>query len=93
MGRKPRSKPQHLARKLLQIRTGLGYSQSEFRRLLKLEDLMEYKRISEFELGTAEPSLPVLLRYARVANISTDVIIDDELDLPDKLPYSPRKRR
>jgi hypothetical protein len=41
--------------------------------------------ISAFELGTREPPLPVLLAYARLAGISTDVLIDDELDLPKKL--------
>ena len=93
MARTSRSKPEHLARKLLQVRTSLGFSQSEFLRLLGLEEMMPYKRISDFERGNAEPSLPVLLRYARVANISTDVLIDDELDLPVKLPYSPPNKK
>jgi hypothetical protein len=30
------------------------------------------------------------LKYARLVGVSTDVLIDDELDLPDKLP-SPTK--
>jgi hypothetical protein len=30
--------------------------------------------------------LPVILQYARAVNISTDYLIDDELDLPKKLP-------
>jgi hypothetical protein len=29
--------------------------------------------------------LPVLLRYVRMVRISTDVLIDDELDLPARL--------
>jgi len=33
-------------------------------------------------LGTREPPLPILLRYARLAGISTDVLIDDDLKLP-----------
>ncbi|HKS26327.1 MAG TPA: hypothetical protein VJS44_00845 [Pyrinomonadaceae bacterium] len=28
----------------------------------------------------------VLLQYARVAGVPTEVLIDDELDLPGKLP-------
>jgi transcriptional regulator with XRE-family HTH domain len=43
-------------------------------------------RISEYETGKGEPPLPILLLYARAANISTDVLIDDELDLPTRLP-------
>jgi len=38
--------------------------------------------ISEFERGLCEPSLLVLLRYARIAGISADALIDDEMDLP-----------
>ena len=42
--------------------------------------------MSGYELGTKEPPLPVLLAYAHSVGISTDVLIDDDLDLPDKLP-------
>lgn len=41
--------------------------------------------ISQYELGTREPSLLVLLAYARLAKVSVDVLIDDELDLPQKI--------
>lgn len=41
--------------------------------------------VSEFERGLREPSLPVLLKYARLASVSTDVLIDDELKLPENL--------
>jgi hypothetical protein len=47
---------------------------------------IHYSRISEYELGKNEPALPILLQYARVAGITVDVLIDDELDLPKKLP-------
>jgi transcriptional regulator with XRE-family HTH domain len=42
--------------------------------------------ISDFENGVREPSLPVLLKYARAAGVIVDVLIDDDLDLPDYLP-------
>ncbi|HEV2802445.1 MAG TPA: helix-turn-helix transcriptional regulator [Pyrinomonadaceae bacterium] len=77
-----------LAEKLLYIRTSLGVSQSEMLKRLGAEDRMDYYRISEFESGKGEPSLPVLLEYARVANVWMDVLVDDELDLPDKIPSS-----
>jgi transcriptional regulator with XRE-family HTH domain len=86
MGVKARQRPERLAEKLLQIRIALGLSQSGLVRLLGLEDNISYKKISDFERGGREPSLLILLRYARAANVSTDVLIDDELDLPAKLP-------
>jgi transcriptional regulator with XRE-family HTH domain len=86
MGRKPRQKPDRLAEKLLQIRLALGLSQSEMIRRLGAEDTLTQNRISDYELGVHEPTLITLLQYARAANVIADVLIDDELDLPDKLP-------
>lgn len=84
MGRKARPKLKHLPEKLLQIRNALGLSQTEMLYRLGVEDLITYHQISRFETGTREPPYIVLLRYARVAGISTDVLIDDELNLPAK---------
>lgn len=53
-----------------------------------LENEISRTNISNYELGEREAPLYVLLRYARVANVWLDVIVDDELDLPDKLPSS-----
>jgi transcriptional regulator with XRE-family HTH domain len=39
-----------------------------------------YGRISEFEIGKKQPSIPVLLSYARVANLTLEEIVDDELE-------------
>jgi transcriptional regulator with XRE-family HTH domain len=86
MGRKSRPRQEHLAGKLLQIREALGLSQTEMLYRLGVEDLITYHQISRFETGTREPPYIVLLRYARVAGVSTDVLIDDELGLPAKLP-------
>ena len=86
MARGPREKPERLAEKLRAIREGLGLSQSELLRRLGAEDRMAYHRISEFESGKGEPSLLILLAYARLAGVSTDALIDDQLDLPNKLP-------
>ena len=90
MGRKARMKPEHLSDKLLKIRTALGLSQSELLRRLGLEDSMDYRRISEFERGTTEPHLSVVLQYARVAGVHMEDIVDDELDLPERLPGNVR---
>jgi len=91
MGRKARVKPERLAEKLRRIREALGFSQSEMWRHLGVEDLIWFKQISTYELGTNEPPLPILLRYARAGGVSTDVLIDDELDLPAKLPAKTKR--
>jgi transcriptional regulator with XRE-family HTH domain len=85
-----RPKPERLAEKLLAIRTALGVSQPELYRRLEVEHLIDYTRISTYERGKNEPPLMILLEYARLANVFVDVLIDDRLDLPDKLP-SPKK--
>jgi len=90
VGVRARRRPERLAEKLLQIRVALGLSQSELLRRLELEDAISYKKISDYERGEREPSLLILLQYARVANVSTDVLIDDRLDLPAKLPAKPK---
>ncbi|HYO63995.1 MAG TPA: helix-turn-helix transcriptional regulator [Pyrinomonadaceae bacterium] len=82
----PRPKPERLAEKLRQIRDALGLSQGEMLRRLGLEDTIELKRISDYELGKNEPPLVVLLQYARVAAINMEALVDDELNLPRQLP-------
>ena len=81
-----RPKPERLAEKLRQVRLSLGFSQTELLRRLDAEALIAYSQISEFETGRREPSLLMLLRYARLACVPAEVLIDDELDLPAKLP-------
>jgi transcriptional regulator with XRE-family HTH domain len=85
MGRGSRHVPVKLAGKLRDIRLALGLSQTEILNRLGVEDFISYQRISEYELGKREPLLIVLLAYARIANISTDVLIDDKKKLPAKL--------
>lgn len=86
MARIPRLKSERLPEKLLCVRLALGLSQNEMLYRLELADKLSRTSISAYELGTGEPPLPVLLRYARLVNVSTDVLIDDEVDLPKKLP-------
>lgn len=92
MGRTSREKPERLAEKLVQIREALGLSQNEILSRMGLAERLNRDDISKYERGVREPSLLVLLRYARAAGISTDVLIDDELDLPAKLPAKPRHK-
>ena len=86
MGKGPRQRPQNLARKLLAIRHALGFSQIQLVKAMGINGSTVYKRISEYESGRREPSLLVLLAYARVAGIHLEEIVDDKLELPDKLP-------
>lgn len=79
MGAKPRAKPKHLPEKLLAIRKYLNASLSEMAMLLDFQ--LTSARISEYEHGKNEPNLMVLLAYARIANVSLEHIVDDQLDL------------
>jgi transcriptional regulator with XRE-family HTH domain len=105
MGSRRRPKPAKLAQKLLDIRSKLGLSQNEMIRRLGLEHELVQADISSFEqvseaARSREPPLHVLLEYARAAagqreGAATylEILIDDGLDLPDKLPDSAPKRR
>ena len=81
-----RPRPKRLAEKLRQIRISLGLSQPEMHRRLQAEDEIDYTTISKYELDKNEPPLEILLRYARLAGVHMEDIVDDELDLPDRLP-------
>jgi transcriptional regulator with XRE-family HTH domain len=86
MGKYPRRKPARLTEKLVHIRTALGLSQNGLVRHLGLANELGRETISGYELGTIEPPLSVLLAYARAVNVYVDALIDDQLDLPLKLP-------
>ena len=91
-----RRRPERLAQKLRKIRNTLGLSQTELHKSLGVEEDIPYTRISDYELGKNEPTLIVLLEYARVAGVHLEAIVDDRLDLPTKLPgtvkYEPRNQ-
>ncbi|MDT4895390.1 MAG: Helix-turn-helix domain [Acidobacteriota bacterium] len=90
MGRATRPRPQRLAEKLSHIRTALDLSQNGIIRHLGLVDELTQDYISAYERGVREPPLTVLLKYAQAAGIYVDVLIDDEVDLPPKLPSVPK---
>jgi transcriptional regulator with XRE-family HTH domain len=85
MGRTARPRPKYLAQKLLHIRLKLGLSQNEMLVRLGLEEKLYRTAISGYELGTSEPPLSTILKYAQLAGVSTDVLIDDQRALPKKL--------
>ena len=74
-----RAQPEHLAAKLLAIRQRMGASQTEMTAILDMN--VSAARVCEYEQGKREPSLLVLLRYARIAGVHVDDLIDDKTDL------------
>jgi transcriptional regulator with XRE-family HTH domain len=62
----------------------LDLTQPEMIKKLAVKEKLYPVSISEYERGKREPPLLVLLRYAKVAGVSTDVLIDDRLNLPNR---------
>ena len=91
MKKASRTKSGRLAKKLRKIRLDLGLSQSQILERLGFADQLFRSNISQYERGHRVPSPPVLLAYARLANVDLEVLIDDELDLPAKLVQAGRK--
>ncbi len=92
MGTATRPKPERLAEKLLSIRLAFGLSQNEMIRRLGFEDKIFQGTLSAYERGVREPALPVLLNYARLAGVCVDLLIDDAVELPGKLPSFPKHK-
>lgn len=90
MGRASRDLPKYLPSKLLQIREALALTQGEMLEHLGNPKHLLQTSISRFERGTAQPPLQVLLRYAQLANVTVDALIDDAVALPTRLP-SPKR--
>jgi transcriptional regulator with XRE-family HTH domain len=82
-----RLRPARLAEKLLLIRQELGLSQGGLVRHLGLENQIGRDYVSKFENDLLEPTLNVLLAYARAISRSKsgeilEAIIDDAKDIP-----------
>ena len=82
-----RLRPARLAEKLLLIRQQLGLSQGGLVRHLGLEDQIGRDYVSKFERDLLEPTLDVLLAYARAISLRKsgeilEAIIDDDKDIP-----------
>ena len=93
MGRSSRPKPARLAGKLKHIRLSLGLTLEQMIKRLDYKQSPLYPaNVSEFESGKREPPLLILLAYARVAGVSTDVLINDNANLPDKLSSNAKSK-
>jgi transcriptional regulator with XRE-family HTH domain len=82
MGRRAVQKPKHLAAKLLAIRKTHGLTQRQLGDRIKTKAA----RVSEFEHGKRTPDLILLLRYARLAGIPLEHLVDDDVDLNHLFP-------
>ena len=77
-----RAMPKKLGKKMRQIREQLGMSQRQIVQALNYKDTpLRASQISQYENGQREPTMMLVLAYARLAGISTDVLIDDKLKL------------
>ena len=94
MGTARRPQPKKLPMKLLKIRQLFGLTQQEMASQLNhLNPPPQPGQISRFEQGKREPSLLVLLEYARMAGVHMEVLVDDKLDLPKKLSITHKDSR
>lgn len=93
MGTSARVRPQRLAEKLRYIRELLNLTQAQLMQQLAIEGLTTQSSISEYESGKREPSSLILLQYARLAGVHLEDLIDDEENLPEKLPGKVKHKR
>lgn len=77
----PKGIPQQLGPKLKAIRLHLGYTLEQMAEAVGKTGASRRTRVHEWEAGKRQPDLTCLLAYARLAGVSTDVLIDDQLDL------------
>lgn len=95
MGRSARTArhyPMRLGEKLLQIRSALGLSQNEMLRRLGTPKGILGTSISAYERGVREPPLLILLEYSKIAGVCVDMLLDDKVRLPAKIPSTPRHK-
>src|ERR1044072_9354746 len=90
MGRASRRRymPARLGEKFLQIRTALGLTQERMLARLELPGEITQSYISPYEREMKEPPIFVIMKYAKVANVWIDVLVEDALDLPSRIPSS-----
>ncbi len=83
MGRPSRNRyaPKYLGKKMRAIRDSLGLTQIEMSKRLGFDTILP-GHISEYESGKRIPPYLVTLKYAKLAGITTDALIDDKRDLP-----------
>jgi transcriptional regulator with XRE-family HTH domain len=87
MGKKQLDKPKRIGEKVRYIRLGLRLTQQEMFELLERHGAKIHTGyIGLYEVNERIPALKVALAYARAAGIPMEILVDDDLDLPKKLP-------
>lgn len=77
----PKQSPKRLGDKLRAIRRDRGWTLDQMAEAVGRRESSRRARVYEWELSIREPDLPTLLAYAEIAGVSTDVLIDDEVEL------------
>lgn len=77
-----RAMPKKLGKKLRQIRERLGMSQREIVEALNYKDTpLRASQISQYENGQREPTMMLVLAYARLAKVPMEALVDDKMKL------------
>jgi transcriptional regulator with XRE-family HTH domain len=85
VGGNKRPIPAKLGQKLKAIREHFGLNREEMVKRLNCPSIPLHRgTISNYEKNLRDPSSIVLLKYARLAKVPVEALIDDELDLPFK---------
>ena len=79
---KRRAMPKKLGMKLRQIREGLGMSQRQIVEALNYKATpLRASQISQYESGQREPTMMLVLAYARLAKVPMETLVDDKMKL------------
>lgn len=73
--------PKRLGEKLQAIRHHKGWTLEQMAEAVGRTDVSRRSRVWEWEKGVRQPNYPSLLTYARLVGVSTDDLIDDEVEL------------
>lgn len=77
-----RAMPKKLGKKLRQIREQLGMSQREIVTALNYTATpLRASQISQYENGQREPTMMLVLAYARLARVPMEWLVDDKMKL------------
>jgi transcriptional regulator with XRE-family HTH domain len=85
-------RPKRLGQKLAAIRRQLQLSQNELIRKLGFGNVLLREEISSFERDIRVPPPLVLLEYAKLVNVHVDDLLDDQVELPKRLPAGLKSR-
>ena len=78
--------PKRLGEKLQAIRLSKGWTLEQMAQAVGRTDASRRSRVWEWEQGMRQPDYASLLNYARLAGVSTDELIDDEVRVAPKPP-------